>query len=57
MVVSVRQGVRLVLMWCRWVKTNMGQGFANAMGVKAPPIELDVCVNGLLEQVGTSCYE
>ena len=38
-----------------WVKTNMGQGFANAVGVETPPMELDVCVKGLLEQVSSRC--
>jgi hypothetical protein len=43
--------VLFVLMWCRWVKTAMGQGFADAVGVKTPPMELDFCVKGLLKQV------
>jgi hypothetical protein len=36
-----------------WVKTEMGQGFASAVGVEAPPMKLDDCVKGLLEQVST----
>ena len=46
--------MNLVLMHRRWVKTDMGQGFADAVGVKAPPMELDVCVKGLSEQVRTN---
>jgi hypothetical protein len=38
-----------------WVKTDMGQGFANAVGVESPPVKLDVCVKGLLEQVSIRC--
>jgi hypothetical protein len=36
-----------------WVKTDMGQGFADAVGVETPPMEMEVCVKGLLEQVSS----
>lgn len=43
----------MALMSCRWVKTDMGQGFADAVGVEDPPLEMDVCVKELLVQVST----
>jgi hypothetical protein len=34
----------------------MGQGFADAVGVKEPPMDLETSVNALLEQVSRSNY-
>jgi hypothetical protein len=35
----------------RWVKTGNGQNFAEAVGVKEPPMTVEQSVNGVLAQV------
>lgn len=44
-------GVTAVAIHPGWVKTDMGQGFADAVGYKEPPMGIEECVKGLLEQV------
>jgi norsolorinic acid ketoreductase len=34
-----------------WVKTSMGQGFADAVGYSEPPMTIDECIKGFLIQV------
>ena len=41
----------LVLMPHSWVRTDMGQGFADAVGIKQPPLALEESVEKLLVQV------
>ena len=41
----------LIVLICRWVKTGNGQTFADAIGVKEPPLTLDESVRGVLAQV------
>jgi hypothetical protein len=37
----------------RWVKTENGQNFADAVGAKEPPMTIEQSVNGVLAQVCT----
>lgn len=43
-----------VVMSNRWVRTEMGQDFADSFGFKEPPLTLEESVRGLLEQVSFS---
>ena len=45
------EGGERELTGCRWVKTDNGQLFADAIGFEAPPMTLDDSVNGVLKQV------
>jgi len=39
-----------------WVKTGNGQAFADSVGVKEPPMEVEESVRGVLDQVCFSTY-
>lgn len=38
---------------CRWLKTENGQNFADAVGVEEAPMEVNVAVGKIMEQVST----
>ncbi|KAF7869912.1 hypothetical protein EAF04_004696 [Stromatinia cepivora] len=40
-----------------WVKTQMGQAFADSVGVKEPPLSVEESVDGVLKQIDTATRE
>lgn len=51
---NIDYGKLLMLVLCRWVKTENGQNFADSIGVKEPPMSLEDSVMGVLKQVSAS---
>ncbi|TVY46924.1 Norsolorinic acid ketoreductase [Lachnellula occidentalis] len=45
------EGVVALAVHPGWVKTSNGQAFADAVGVKEPPMDLEDSVKGVLQQI------
>ncbi|KAJ8060269.1 hypothetical protein OCU04_010610 [Sclerotinia nivalis] len=51
------EGVVALALHPGWVKTKMGQAFADSVGVNEPPLSLEESVNGVLRQIDTATRE